>query len=145
MSGSPRRPAPGGGGAGGRTEGADASRASGSGDATAAGVRVILVTAPNEESGLFLARELVEERLAACGNVIPGLVSVYWWSDEVQEDDEVLVILKTTAERVEALVERTEALHPYDVPEVLALPVTGGLDAYARWVARECRESDEDG
>lgn len=100
-------------------------------------VRVVLMTAPNQESGEFLARELVSERLAACGNVIPGIVSVYWWEGEIEEDDEVLVVLKTAQERVEALVERARALHPYDVPEVLALPVTAGNREYGGWVVRE--------
>lgn len=100
-------------------------------------VRVVLVTAPNAETGEFLARELVDERLAACGNVIPGLVSVYWWEDEVQRDDEVLVIFKTRRDRVETLRERLTELHPYEVPEFLALPVERAHEAYARWVAAE--------
>ncbi len=105
-------------------------------------VRVVLVTVPNQETGEFLAREMVEERLAACGNVIPGLVSVYWWNDEVEKDDEALVILKTSAERTERLTERIRALHPYDLPEVLALPVAGGLGVYARWVLQECESEN---
>lgn len=105
---------------------------------------VVLMTAPNEESGEFLARELVSERLAACGNVIPGLVSVYWWEGELEREDEVLVLLKAPEHRIEALVERAKALHPYDVPEVLALPVTGGDLEYARWVAEESTPRGED-
>lgn len=101
-------------------------------------LRVVHVTAPNVETGEFLARELVEERLAACGNVIPGLVSVYWWNDEVEKDDEVLVILKTTRERAGDLTERVRALHPYEMPEVLVFTVSGGAEDYARWVALEC-------
>lgn len=113
-------------------------------DAVTGEVRVVLVTAPNAETGAFLARELVEERLAACGNVIPGLVSVYWWKDEVERDDEVLVILKTSRSRSPALTERIRALHPYEVPEVLVLPVTGGSADYARWVLQECEATVED-
>lgn len=102
-----------------------------------ADVRVVLVTAPNAETGEFLARELVEERLAACGNVIPGLVSVYWWNDEIQRDDEVLVIFKTRRDQIEALEERLVDLHPYEVPEFLSLPVEDAHEAYVRWVAAE--------
>lgn len=105
-------------------------------------VRVVFVTAPNQETGEFLARELVEERLAACGNVIPGLISVYWWEDEVQRDDEVLVIFKTRRDRVDRLGERLAELHPYEVPEFLALPVESAHEAYARWVVSECARTD---
>lgn len=112
--------------------------------AAAREVRVVLVTAPNAETGEFLARELVEERLAACANVIPGLVSVYWWDDDVERDDEVLVIFKTAGHRVPALTERVRALHPYEVPEVLALSVADGLEAYARWVLQECEATPEE-
>jgi len=107
-------------------------------------IRVVLVTAPNEEAGEFLARELVQERLAACGNVIPGLVSVYWWEGAVERDDEVLVLLKTTEERVEDLIERAKELHSYDVPELLALPVIAGDGEYAQWVADETTAARED-
>lgn len=110
-----------------------------------AAVRVVLVTAPNAETGEFLARELVEERLAACGNVVPGLVSIYRWEDEVQRDDEVLVIIKTRRDRLDALRERVEDLHPYEVPEFLALPVERAHEAYARWVASECARADVEG
>ncbi|MGC3997381.1 MAG: divalent-cation tolerance protein CutA [Anaeromyxobacter sp.] len=96
---------------------------------------VVLVTAPDRERALGLARALVEERLAACGNVLPGLTSVYRWEGRVQEDAEALLLLKTTLARLPALEERVRALHPYQVPEVLALPVAGGSAAYLAWLA----------
>ena len=102
-------------------------------------VRTVLVTAPDEKTGRELARTLVGERLAACGNVIPGVTSVYWWEDELEEASEVLLILKTTRERVETLVKRVSEIHPYDVPEVLALRVERGLEAYLSWVREESR------
>lgn len=108
--------------------------------------RVVLVTAPNLETGEFLARELVEERLAACGNVLSDLVSLYWWEGEVQRDDEVLILFKTRADRLEALERRVLDLHPYEVPEVLALPVGFVHRPYAEWVAEESdpeREAEE--
>jgi periplasmic divalent cation tolerance protein len=101
-------------------------------------VRVVLVTAPDRDVAVALARRLVEENLAACGNVIPGLLSIYRWEGEVQEDPEVLLVLKAPAERMQALMERVSDLHPYEVPEILALPVAEGLPSYMQWVAREC-------
>jgi periplasmic divalent cation tolerance protein len=103
-------------------------------------VRVILVTAPDEATGRDLAREVTEARLAACGNVIPGLTSVYRWEGRIEEDDEVLVLFKTTETLVPALMEKVVELHPYEVPEFLALPVSSGHLPYIEWVMRETRE-----
>lgn len=102
-------------------------------------VRTVLMTVPDESTALALVRELVEARMAACGNVIPGLTSVYWWEEEVQSEGEVLVILKTSRSRVDALLERAAELHPYDVPELLVLPVEQGHPPYLRWVLEETR------
>ena len=100
---------------------------------------VVLVTAPSAEQAAALARALVEARLAACGNVVPGLRSIYRWEGRVQDEPEALLVLKTTRDRLEALRERLLALHPYDVPEVLALPVEAGSAAYLAWLAAETR------
>ena len=108
-------------------------------------IRVVLVTHESGEAAEELAGRLIEERLAACGNVIPGLVSVFRWEGEIQRDPEVLLILKTTADRVEALTARVRELHSYDVPEVLALPVRGGLREYMAWVQQECGEDQSGG
>lgn len=105
-------------------------------------VRTVLVTVPDAAAGEALGRALVEERLAACANVLPGVASVYRWQGEVRRDDEALVILKTTAEGLENLRERVVALHPYEVPEVLALPVVGGHGPYLRWVEEEVEAGD---
>jgi len=98
---------------------------------------VVLVTMPTAERAAELARALVEERLAACGNVVPGLRSIYRWEGKVVDEPEVLLVLKTTAARFEALRDRVLALHPYQVPEVLALPVEAGSAAYLAWVGAE--------
>ncbi|HEX9241649.1 MAG TPA: divalent-cation tolerance protein CutA [Anaeromyxobacter sp.] len=98
---------------------------------------VVLVTAPTADRAAELARTLVEERLAACGNVVPGLRSIYRWEGKVQEDAEALLLLKTTRARFEALRDRVLALHPYQVPEVIALPVEAGSAAYLDWIAAE--------
>lgn len=98
---------------------------------------VVLVTAPTAEQAVELARVLVDERLAACGNVLAGVRSVYRWEGSVHEDAEALLVLKTTRARFEALRERVIALHPYQVPEVLALPVEAGSADYLAWIAAE--------
>ena len=98
-------------------------------------VRVVLVTCPHPEAAATLARTLVEEGLAACGNVLPGLRSIYRWQGQVQDETEALLLLKTTAARFEALRERVVALHPYEVPEVIALAVDAGHAPYLAWVA----------
>jgi periplasmic divalent cation tolerance protein len=100
-------------------------------------VVVVLVTAPGPEKAAEIARALVEERLAACGNVVPGLRSIYRWEGKVHDDAEALLVLKTTRARFEALRDRVLALHPYEVPEVIALPVEAGSARYLAWVAGE--------
>lgn len=98
---------------------------------------VVLVTAPSPEKAAELARALVEERLAACGNVVPGLRSIYRWEGELHDDAEALLLLKTTRARFDALRARVVELHPYDVPEVLALPVEAGSAGTLAWIAAE--------
>ena len=102
-------------------------------------VRVVLSTAPNAEIGALIARALVEERLAACVNLIPGVRSIYHWEDGIQDDSEVVLIIKTRAERCKALAARIEDLHPYDVPEVLVLPAVGGSVRYLGWIETETK------
>ena len=98
---------------------------------------VVLVTTPDAEKAAGIARILVEERLAACGNVVPGLRSVYRWEGKVHDEGEALLLLKTTRARFEALRARVVALHPYQVPEVLALAVEAGDAPYLGWIAGE--------
>ncbi len=98
---------------------------------------VVLVTTPSPERAAEIARALVEERLAACGNVVPGLRSIYRWEGKVQDDAEALLVLKTTRARFEALRDRVLALHPYQVPEVIALPVEAGSVRYLAWIQAE--------
>lgn len=97
-------------------------------------LRTVLMTTPDGETGARIARLLVEERLAACANIVPNVTSIYRWEGEVQESQEVLLILKTTAARTRDLTRRAVELHPYDVPEVLALPVLSGFEPYLDWV-----------
>jgi len=96
---------------------------------------VVLVTAPDAETAARIARALVEERLAACGNVVDGVRSIYRWEGEVEDAREALLILKTRAEVFERLRDRVLEMHPYECPEVLRLDVADGLPAYLGWIA----------
>jgi len=100
---------------------------------------VVLVTAPDVEQAERLARALVEEGACACVNLVPGVRSIYRWKGEVEAAAEVLCVIKTTRERVAALTARVAALHPYEVPEVLALPVEAGHAPYLEWLAASGR------
>lgn len=102
---------------------------------------VVLVTGPDRESLLEIGRRTVEEELAACVNVTGGVRSVYRWDGQVQEDDEALAIAKTTGGRLDDLEARVRELHPYDVPEFVALPVERGSRPYLEWVADAVRPS----
>lgn len=104
-------------------------------------IRLALCTAPAEVAA-DLARKLVEERLVACVNRLPAVQSVYRWEGAVEEAEETLLVLKTTADRVDALRQRLQELHPYDVPELLVFAVDSGLPAYLSWVAAECDGGD---
>jgi periplasmic divalent cation tolerance protein len=84
-----------------------------------------------------VGRELVENRLAACVNIIPGMTSIYRWGGEIQRDAEVVMIIKTTAARSEAVISHVRGRHSYDTPALLVLPVEGGLEDYLAWVRRE--------
>lgn len=97
-------------------------------------VQLALVTGPDEELRR-LAERLVNERLAACVNVLDGVTSVYRWEGAVERAAESLALIKTTADRLDALRERVLSLHPYDEPEFLAVGVDGGSASYLRWVA----------
>jgi periplasmic divalent cation tolerance protein len=100
-------------------------------------VELALVTAPDTATAERIARALVEERLAACVNLVPGLRSLYRWQGSVEDAAEVLLVVKTCSDRLPALTERVLALHPYDVPELLRIPVRGGSEAYLGWLRAE--------
>lgn len=105
---------------------------------TGRGVEVVLLTAPDSEVAARLARALVSEGLAACVNVVPGVRSIYRWQGTLHDDAEVLLVAKTCADRAEAFGARVRELHPYELPEVVRLPVAGGSAAYLDWVRAEC-------
>jgi periplasmic divalent cation tolerance protein len=101
-----------------------------------------LVTVPDAETGERLARALVAEGLAACVNLLPSVRSFYVWKGEMRDDAELLLVIKTSATRVDELIARVLAMHPYDVPEVLALPVDTGSPDYVAWVREACEKRE---
>lgn len=102
--------------------------------ASAARAVVVLVTCPTRRVAERLAQALVRRRAAACVNLLPGIQSIFWWEGKIDRAREVLLLLKTTPARVARLTRLVRSLHPYEVPEVIALPVSGGFGPYLRWV-----------
>ncbi len=98
---------------------------------------IVFTTLPASADCAAFARTLVSEHLAACVNVMPEMQSLYWWKDKVEQDREHQLVIKTTAIRLEEVQARILELHPYEVPEVLAIPVEQGYQAYLDWLARE--------
>lgn len=96
---------------------------------------VVFCTCPDQASAERIATTVVEERLAACVNILPGLTSIYRWQGQAQRDTELLLLLKTQDEVYPLLEVRIRELHPYDVPEIIALPVRMGSSAYLDWIA----------
>jgi len=107
---------------------------SGTTDGTA---RLIYMTAGNAEEAKAIGRALVDERLAACVNILPPIVSLFRWDGAVQEETETAFIAKTRADQVAALTERVRTLHSYSCPCVVALPIDGGNGAFLDWIASE--------
>ena len=97
-------------------------------------VIVVFSTFPSEDKAASIARTLVEEGLCACANLLPQVRSIYRWQGQTCDERETLAVIKTTRERFEALRDRLVSLHPYEVPEVIALPVEGGHAPYLAWV-----------
>jgi periplasmic divalent cation tolerance protein len=95
---------------------------------------IIYMTAPNDAEAHTIARVLVEERLAACVNILSGMRSVYRWEGEIQEDDEVVLIAKTRRDLVPALTDRIKDIHSYDCPCVVAIPIDGGNPEFLDWI-----------
>lgn len=100
---------------------------------------VVFSTFPDEAAAASAARLLVEEHLAACVSRVPGVVSTYHWDEAVHEEAEVLLVIKTTCERFEALRERLLAVHPYELPEIIAVEARAGHAPYLEWIASSTR------
>jgi len=106
-------------------------------------VIVALSTCPDEATARALAEVFVRERLATCVNRVTGIASTYFWDGRLQDDAEILLIIKTTAARLPALEARLQALHPYDLPELVVLPALGGNERYLQWVRTGVSENSE--
>lgn len=103
------------------------------------GVLTILMTAPDPAVAEAIVRQLIKDDLIACGNIIDGVRSIYRWQGKVQQDREVMVVMKSTQENVDRLLTAASSLHPYDVPELLVVDVVAGNPLYLEWVRNECR------
>jgi periplasmic divalent cation tolerance protein len=95
---------------------------------------IVMTTLPADADGPAFGRKLVEERLAACVNLLPAMESVFRWEGQLEQDTERQVVIKTSRERIAALWDRIRELHPYEVPEFIVLPILDGSDAYLRWL-----------
>lgn len=104
---------------------------------------VVLCTFPDKVSAEAAARTLVQEHLAACANILPGIESIYRWQGEVEQSSECLIIMKTMPETFPALKSRLRHLHPYQVPEIIALETVRAEPAYAAWVAESVQRPDD--
>jgi len=96
---------------------------------------VVFVTFPDLGTARGIVRTLVEEKLIACGNLVPAVESIYRWKGAVETSAEVLAVMKTESARYDAMQARLRELHPYEVPECIAVPITAGLPDYLRWLA----------
>lgn len=101
---------------------------------------VVVTNLPDLDTAQALARRLVGEKLAACANILPGVQSIYRWQGQVEEAGEVTVLIKTMRSRYAAVEEAIQSMHPYDLPEVIALPVVAALPAYLAWLQGETKK-----
>jgi len=103
---------------------------------------VVLITAPSKDVGLQIAQSLLESQLAACVSIVPSIRSLYIWDGKICDDDEVLLVVKSRADLfTDHLVPAIQAIHPYQVPEIIALPVVMGLDRYLEWIQQVTRSA----
>lgn len=104
---------------------------------------VVYVTTPTMEVAEQIGQALVEKQLAACANLLPGLHSIYRWQGQVCNEPEVLMIIKTSETRFSALTDLIRNLHPYEVPEIIALPIIAGSPDYLAWIGANTRSEDQ--
>ena len=93
----------------------------------------VMISVPQKQAGK-IAERIIAEKLGACAQVLPKIESYFWWEGEVQHEPESLILVKTTRRALEKLEALLEEIHPYDVPELIFLPITGGLQAYLSWI-----------
>ncbi len=100
---------------------------------------VVYVTTPNEKTAKKIAKEVLEKRLAACINIIPNIYSTYRWRGRIEEDQEALMIIKTRRGLFDILAKTIKEKHPYEVPEVIGIPIIEGYNAYLEWIRDETK------
>jgi periplasmic divalent cation tolerance protein len=105
----------------------------------AAKILLALSTFPDAEIARRISNQLVSERFAACANILPSVESIYRWKDKIESGNETLVLFKLSEDRQSAFQDKLRSLHPYDVPEIIFVPVARGLTEYLQWVAENCR------
>ena len=101
-------------------------------------VLLALSTFPDQESARRISNELVTKKLAACANILPGVESIYRWKEKIESGNETLVLFKLSEDRQSVFQENLRSLHPYDVPEIIFVPISSGLPEYLRWVTENC-------
>jgi periplasmic divalent cation tolerance protein len=102
-------------------------------------ILLALSTFPDAETARRISNQLVTEKFAACASVLPGVESIYRWKGKIETGSETLVFFKLSEDRHSAFQEKLKSLHPYEVPEIIFLPITSGLPEYLRWVVDNCR------
>ena len=101
-------------------------------------VLLALSTFPDQETAREISNELVTKKLAACANILPGVESIYRWKEKIESGNETLVLFKLSEDRQSAFQEKLRSLHPYEVPEIIFIPISSGLPEYLRWVTENC-------
>ncbi|BBL34378.1 divalent-cation tolerance protein CutA [Nitrosomonas stercoris] len=103
---------------------------------------LILTSLPDKTSAQKLAKILIEQRLAACVNILPSCTSIYRWQDQIETANEIPLLIKTVQERYTAIEKLIQSNHPYELPEIIAVPLDSGLPDYLQWVTRETTEKN---
>ena len=104
----------------------------------AAKILLALSTFPDAETARRISNQLVTEKFAACANILPAVESIYRWKEKIETAGEVIVFFKTTSDRKKAFQKKLRSLHPYEIPEIIFIPLSNGLPEYLRWVADNC-------
>ena len=101
-------------------------------------IYLALSTFPDRETAQRISNQLVSEKYAACANILPSIESIYRWKGKIESGNETLVFFKLSEDRQSAFQKKLRSLHPYEVPEIISIPISNGLPAYLRWVAENC-------
>ena len=104
----------------------------------AAKILLVLSTFPDAEAARRISNQLITEKFAACANILPAVESIYRWKENVESANETLVFFKLSEDRQSAFQEKLRSLHPYEIPEIIFIPISHGLPEYLRWVADNC-------